>query len=163
MYCFLDVIVDSNIELPELPTATEELPADVCIEFAPASDGRTTYPWFHHWYVSRTPRISTSIARENGGFRLRYPGTADVVINAMLNHVVCIPNIATSPNWCATSCCTTRFLRSWVSGESSWYTRAPYVHPRGKLSRFCARAAGASQRWRQHWCAPGTSCFPTTA
>jgi hypothetical protein len=78
-YAFHDVTLDSELPLPEVPTATRRRAATIAIRLAAA--GAPPAPrWFHHWREGR--RRSISFARLDDGYLLRSHGFADFHVAA---------------------------------------------------------------------------------
>jgi energy-coupling factor transporter ATP-binding protein EcfA2 len=92
-----DIVVASRMQLPELKSCAD-LIADVELEQRMASRSVRQINWFHHWYIDDAKtRIAMSIAREEGGYRLRFPELADFLILNDGAKVICEPCRDTVP------------------------------------------------------------------
>lgn len=90
-YRVFDIGITSAFSFPEL-LEIEAGATGLSLEVASESDTLGDFSWFHHWTANESDdEIYSSIARENGGYRVRYPDLADFVINARLDHVRCFP------------------------------------------------------------------------
>jgi hypothetical protein len=90
-YRVFDIGMTSAFSFPELGEIGAGI-TGLSLEVAAASGTPGDYSWFHHWTGNESDdEIYSSIAREHGGYRVRYPDLADFVINAKLDHVRCFP------------------------------------------------------------------------
>ena len=90
-YRVFDIGMTSAFSFPELGEIGAGT-TGLSLEVAAASGAPGDYSWFHHWTGNESDdEIYSSIAREHGGYRVRYPDLADFVINAGLDHVRCYP------------------------------------------------------------------------
>ncbi len=91
-----DVVIESNIPLPELP-ASEDVTSSVSL-WVSGTEPEVDEPcWFYHWYVNENKSEAVmSIAAVSEGFLLRFPGLADFQLNASATSACCRP-FATTP------------------------------------------------------------------
>lgn len=91
-YRIFDVVVQSEIELPELDSEACGAP-DHILTMAPASKLEAQYDWLQIWYRDddRT-RVDSCVAKANGGYRMRFCGQADFLILGDGHQIVCEPH-----------------------------------------------------------------------
>ena len=76
IYRAFDVAIKSTIELPELEPSTVQK-VDIILTSMAGGGLNEDFSWFHHWYSDDLKtEIAISIAREPGGYRLRFPTLA---------------------------------------------------------------------------------------
>jgi hypothetical protein len=91
-----DIVVQSNVVFPELRDCSGR-PVDIRFELLSDRREESEADFFHHWYADiETGVISSSIARERDGFRLRFPELADFLIDPRCERVDCLPLESTS-------------------------------------------------------------------
>ena len=84
-YRFHDLVLDSDIALPEVPSSRRGAP-DISVRTGPAGAPRSPR-WFHHWREGR--RRSLSFARLEDGYLVRAHGLADFHVAASGGAVRC--------------------------------------------------------------------------
>lgn len=95
MYRIFDILIESNILIPELPEVEQ---GEISISFQLSSD---TFPdesqlkWYHHW---RLPdgEITISCARLREDYFLRFPELADFLISTNGNQIGCFAMLGVS-------------------------------------------------------------------
>ncbi len=83
-------VIESQLEFPELDACDDPPAIRLTLGAAPRPSGEPD--WFHHWYEDEAAEIRDfSVAREAGGYRMRFAGQADFVISADGLAVRCEP------------------------------------------------------------------------
>ena len=96
IYRAFDVAIKSTIELPELEPSTAQK-VDIILTSMAGGGLNEDVNWFHHWYSDDLKtEIAISIARESGGYRLRFPTLADFILSPKGETVVCEPCVGVS-------------------------------------------------------------------
>ena len=90
MYRIFDILISSNIPIPELPETSSGSAALQFLSGSEFTSSQNEPNWFHHWYWSGS-QISYSCARTDDGYLLRYPGLADFLISIDDNSIVAHP------------------------------------------------------------------------
>jgi len=82
-YRFGQSRVDSAIPLPVLPPArTNEVEADIILDAGPAQPALDPVTdWLHHW-LQPNGTATLSLAAQDHGYRLRFPGLCDFLVDA---------------------------------------------------------------------------------
>ena len=94
-YAFHDLIVESDLPLPELPRSKRRPSLSIrVVDHIPDDDAR----WFHHWHVRnqsgrarRTPWLSFAHVRDGRGDLLRLPELADFGVSGDGLEIACAP------------------------------------------------------------------------
>jgi len=86
-----DATVQSEIDLPELDVCGATSP-DFSLVMAPATRLEREYDWFHHWYQDEAKtQVDSSVALEQGGYRIRFWGQSDFVLLGDGRRIICEP------------------------------------------------------------------------
>ena len=99
-YRFGQSHVASHVPLPVLPTATDRpmATADILLHAAPARTAlEPVAAWLHHW-PARDGTITLSLATHGSGYRLRFPGLCDFLIDTDAVRIQIQPTHALDPN-----------------------------------------------------------------
>ena len=88
MYRIFDILIESNIPIPELPVV-EEGKSSISFELSSNSfPDETQLKWYHHWHLPNG-EIATSCARVGEDYFLRFPELADFLISKKGHQIKC--------------------------------------------------------------------------
>jgi len=94
MYQIFDLLIESNIPLPELPEVADGLPA-ISFRLSTAEQENEQFDWLHHWRLPNG-EITISCAKVNGDYYLRFPDLADFKIEDGCIGILCYPRSGVS-------------------------------------------------------------------
>jgi hypothetical protein len=90
LYGMYELILESNVPLPELAYANGKEP-ECAFRLLPAQEPALAYcHWFHHWRFP-TGEIWLSCARRGSDYLLRFPALADFLVSADGKDIRCYP------------------------------------------------------------------------
>ena len=89
LYRIFDILIDSNIPLPELPEVTKGT-ARILFQLSGQRPYNGSFDWRHHWRFS-DGTVCISVARTGKGYCLRFPGLADFSTGDVEADIVCHP------------------------------------------------------------------------
>lgn len=88
-YLMSDLVVESTVELPELPRATSA--AECRFELLPPAELEGTCDWYQQWPTPQTGAPWLQMARSERGYLLRFPEFADFSLTADAFAISCTP------------------------------------------------------------------------
>ena len=95
MYRIFNVLIESNIPLPELPEIQAGTPSFFFVLQAPSSEAGLQPQWIHHWR-DHDDQITISCGRIGDADLLRFPDLADFYIARQGTAIECYPAAGTS-------------------------------------------------------------------
>lgn len=92
-YRFGTHVIRTEIDLQALPRADRATPGGVIEVIASASGEAPAIvdAWLHHWYEDGGSARVLSLARHGDGYRLRFPGLCDFLLDAGAGHITAEP------------------------------------------------------------------------